>query len=232
MYDEIREIDPALALASSGRFFRLLLRDVPLFLAQNREIMLRVFYDAAKAVYYKQKNSQKPRLKEKEIAKCLELVFSHHQRDRQTAVEGQLAENFGRPFSENEALDYYEKRVEGTIVDTLGRAITIDTLGIDFLYERHQKHGIYLEYRGKRLSWIRHALSTSREIFTGIEEGREQLYYVSHYVIPLRYAEAAHAYFVVIVRKRKDKTLGFLTAFPIGTYNKFLRKAVEWRPTF
>ncbi len=228
------ELEPTLTLVEAERLVKPLARELRLLLPSNRETTLRIFYDAAKLIYYKQKQLRKPQLKQKEIAQALELVYFHHRHDSRISVEGALAENFGAVFSESAALDYYEKKVEGIAVDTLGNAVTIDDLGIDFLYEEHEKSGRYLEPRGKRLPWIKHTLATTREVYEGIEYSHEQYYYVSHYVIPLKVPTSVEidSYFVVIVRKRKDKSRGFLTAFPVDRYNQLLGKISRWRPVF
>ena len=73
--------------------------------------------------------------------------------------------------------------------------------------------------------------SASAEVYEGEEEGYQQFYYVTHYAIPLLPPQPTqHSYFIVIVRKRKDRSLGFLTAFYVDTYNRFLSKISRWRP--
>ena len=226
------ELEPSLSLDEAEKRVKPLARELRLLAPLNREAALRIFYDAAKLIYYKQKQLKKPQLKQKEIAQALETIYFHHRYDVPSKVVGSLAENFGSSFPESSALDYYEKKVEGILVDTRGNAVTIDDLGIDFLYEDHEKDGRYLEPRGKRLPWIKQTLTTSREVYEGIEVGHEQYYYVSHYVIPLKDAAPINSYFVVIVRKRRDKSRGFLTAFPVEKYNQLLSKIAKWRPIF
>jgi len=228
------ELEPIPTLVEAERLVKPLARELRLLLPSNRGTALRIFYDAAKLIYYKQKQLRKPQLKQKEIAQALEAVYFHHRYDSRIRVEGPLAENFGSVFPESAALDYYEKKVEGIVVDTLGNAISVDDLGIDFLYEDHEKSGRYLEPRGKRLPWIKHTLATTREVYEGIEVGHEQYYYVSHYVIPLKSPTSVeiNSYFVVIIRKRRDKSRGFLTAFPVDRYNQLLGKIAKWRPVF
>ena len=206
-------------------------------MSPNRETLIRVFYDAAKLVYYKQKLMRKNQLKPKEIAQCLETIFYRYHRDKEFLVMGDLAVNFGRDFPAEKALRYYDSNVEGTVNDTRGMAVTIDDLGMDFLYEDHDLNGKYIQPRGKRLPWIRHTLITSKEIYAGREYGHEQYYYVTHYVIPILNEEKGetsrlHSYFMVVVRKRKDRTLGFLTAFPIDRYNQLLGKLAKLKPVF
>ena len=195
----------------------------------NRVITLSVIYDAVKLIYCRQKEFRKPTLKPKEIALCIELVYFHRLRSKEFMVKDRLAENFGT-ITEKEALEYYEKKVMGICVDRLGDPVEIDELGMDFLYQDHDLNKPYLEYRGKRLPWIQHTISTSREIYTSDEEGYEQFYYVNSYVIPLSMGKTDHCYFVVIIRKRRDKSLGFLTAFPVIKYNQLLSKMARWRP--
>ncbi|MDP2905275.1 MAG: hypothetical protein Q8O22_03100 [Candidatus Omnitrophota bacterium] len=134
--------------------------------ALNRDVALDVFYDATKVFYYKQKHRNKPQLKHKEIAQCLNLIYYHRQKDRLVKAKDDLIENFGRSIGEKEALEYYEKKVMGKIKDCFGEEINIDELGMDFLYDGHEmKPDNFLEPRAKRLPWIRYKLLDKSRIF-------------------------------------------------------------------
>ncbi|MDD4979983.1 MAG: hypothetical protein PHS93_09960 [Candidatus Omnitrophica bacterium] len=197
----------------------------------NRDVTLDVFYDAIKMFYYKQKHRNKLQLKHKEIAQCLNLIYYHHQKDNLIIAQGNLLENFGRKIEEKEALDYYDKKVMGKVKDSLGEEITIDELGMDFLYDGHEmKPDNFLEPRAKRLPWIHYTLENSREIYEKQERNSVKYLYVSHFEYPVHITEAYYrTFFLVIIIKRKDGSLGFLTAFSVDRYNQFLSKLESWR---
>jgi hypothetical protein len=199
--------------------------------AYNRDVALDVFYDATKMFYYKQKHRNKPQLKHKEIAQCLNLIYFHHQRDRLVKAKDDLIENFGRSIGEKEALEYYENKVMGKVKDCFGEGINIDELGMDFLYVSHEMKTVnFLEPRAKRLPWIRYTLENSREIYEKQEQNSVKYLYVSHFEYPVHIAEAYYkTFFLVIIIKRKDGSLGFLTAFSVDRCNQFLSKLESWR---
>ena len=199
--------------------------------AYNRDVALDVFYDATKMFYYKQKHRSKLQLKHKEIAQCLNLVYYHHQKDKLITANERLLENFGRKIEEKEGLDCYDKKVMGKVKDYLGEEITIDELGMDFLYDGHQmRPENFLEPRAKRLPWIRYTLENSREIYEKQERNSVKYLYVSHFEYPVHLTETHYrTFFLVIIIKRKDGSLGFLTAFSVDRYNQFLSKLESWR---
>ena len=101
---------------------------------KNAERLTRVFYDAAKIVYERQKRLNKPQLKMKEVSSALVLAETLYSQAFHFEATGVLAENFGQ-FSETSALDYYEKKVMGSVQDKHGRTITIDEDGMKSLYK-------------------------------------------------------------------------------------------------
>jgi len=205
-----------------------LLENTKLLSSINRDIVIKIFYDTTKLIWYKQNHTKKVQLKPKEIARCLNLVYYHHLWNKIIEVSGELSENLGGEFPEGKALDYYQDKVMGTVKDKLGQDIIIDELGMDFLYMDHNKADPlnYRQARGKRLPWIKYVLQNSNEIYTK-QEGNTLLYiYVMTFVIPINPNEKTTNWFLVFVKKRKDieKTLGFLTAIPVEKYNGFLSK--------
>ncbi len=199
----------------------------------NRKLVLDVFYDATKLIYFKQKHSTKSQLKPKEIALCLNLIHHHHKNDLAIEVRDELAENMGGDFPEQKALDYYQYKVMGTIKDTLGQKVVIDEMGIDFLYEEHDdlKPENYRQARGKRLPWIQHVIKNTKEIYTKQERTTLLYIYVSKFVIRFD-GQQNFCWFLVFAKKRKDidKTLAFLTAIPVDRYNGFLSKLESMHP--
>jgi hypothetical protein len=211
-----------------------LLESTKLLSAINRDIVVKILYDTTKLIWYKQNHTKKVQLKPKEIARCLSLVYYHHLWNKIIVVTGKLFENMGGEFLEGEALDYYQKKVMGTVKDKLGQDIVIDELGMDFLYMDHNNADSlnYRQARGKRLPWIKYVLQNSNEIYTK-QEGNTLLYiYVMTFVIPISPVEKTTNWFLVFVKKRKDieKTLGFLTAIPVEKYNGFLSKLEAMSP--
>jgi len=200
----------------------------------NREVALDVFYDATKIFYYKQRHRNKPQLKHKEVAQCLNLIYYHHQKDQLVRAKDGLLENFGRNIAEREAIDYYEQKVMGKVKDSLGEEINIDELGMDFLYDGHDmKPDNFLESRAKRLPWIRYTLENSKEIYEKQERNSIKYLYVSHFEYPVHAVDVYYTtFFLVILIKRKDGSLGFLTAFSVDRYNQFLSKLESWRIPF
>src|SRR5713226_8598263 len=143
---------------------------------KNAERLTRVFYDAAKIVFERQKRLNKPQLKMKEVSSALVLAETLHSQAFRFEATGVLAENFGE-FSEASALEYYEKKVMGSVQDKHGRTITIDEDGMKSLYKdpTSGKHHVtpenYEEGRGKGLPWIRYTLQSSSAIYVS-EENR------------------------------------------------------------
>jgi hypothetical protein len=217
---------------STQKLFKLL--GSGLFAAGNLDRISRVFYDAAKIVYERQKQSTRPQLKMRDISSALILADSLHSRAYRFVAGGDLAGNFGGGFGEADALDYYDKRVTGTAHDKLGRTIRIDDDGMKSLYKDDATglHVVasenYEEGRGKRLPWIRHTLQNSGAIYVS-EETRKGVFhraylYTAIVSIPLREQKPKISYYVVVVREgRKNEDLKYVTAYYMLKLNDFLR---------
>lgn len=206
------------------------LLQVGLLSEKNSERLIRVFYDATKIVYERQKRLKKPQLKMKEISSALILAESLHSNLHHFEATGELAECFGT-FSEETALEYYDKKVMGEVTDKFGRKILIDEDGLRSLYKEPEtgKHienpENYEEGRGKRLPWIRFALQNSESVYVSEEKiansFRRSLIYASVVSIPLTPKDQT-SYYVVVVRQEKGGENRFLTAYSIGKRNRFL----------
>ncbi|HEV7673876.1 MAG TPA: hypothetical protein VGQ12_05035 [Candidatus Angelobacter sp.] len=198
--------------------------------AKNAERIARVFCDATKIVYERQKQLKKPQLKMKEISSALVLAESLHSQAFRFEATGHLAENFGQ-FDEGKALTYYDQKVIGTVKDIHGRSIVIDDDGMRSLYKDPEsgKHIVaaenYEEGRGKRLPWIRFTLQNSHAIYVSDKRingaFRRVFLFTAIVSIPLD-PKPQVSYYVVVVRERKNGDLQFVTAYSMFQINKFL----------
>jgi hypothetical protein len=204
------------------------LMDSGLLSPKNEQRLVRIFYDATKIVYERQKRWNKPQLKVKEVSSALTLADTLHAQPFRFEASGTLAENFGT-FDESSAWEYYETKVMGGVNDQHGRAIIIDDDGVKSLYKDHVsgKHTIasenYEEGRGKRLPWIRHTLCNSTSIYE-LEETvagifRRTYLYSAIVSIPVT---TKPQYYLVVVRQGKNDILRMVTAYSIFKRNKFL----------
>lgn len=214
----------------------------------NVKSICHIFYDVFKIAYYALENKKaglkspiaSVTLKREEITSLVRLIDYHHSNDKTFTVQHELIQCFGPTFTEADALDYFEKHVEGEISDKFGRIITVDLEnGIKFMYKDYetQKHDVrsenYLPHRGKRLPWIRHTIRNSTNIYAKISGDKKEVMYLCKYDLPIRDGENNKCYWVVIAKKYvKDKTdrYKFKTAFPIFKYNDLLRRLERYEP--
>lgn len=198
--------------------------------AKNADRLVRVFYDATKIVYERQKRLQKPQLKMKEVSSALMIADRVNSNQFHFEAAGTLAECFGS-MDEGSALNYYQSRVMGAVTDKSGRRITIDENGMLSLYKDPEtgKHIAnsqnYEEVRGKRLPWIRHTLVNSESIYVSEEtiEGsfRRSFLYTAVVSVP---NTTDPQYYVVVVRQGKNSDdYTFLTAYTMLKRNRFLQ---------
>jgi len=198
----------------------------------NQERCIRIFYDVAKIVHYKQGRLNKPQLKMKEITSALLLVDFYHTSTLRFEATGELAGNFGE-FPEGKAIEYFERSVMGKVTDAFGRTINIEDSGLRSIYKEKYtgKHIIasenYEEVRGKRLPWIRHVIEKSKSVYQADEivggKFRRTLLYTAIASVPFK-TSVDLAYFVVIVSQDANGNLRFVTAFPIQSHNRFLSR--------
>lgn len=198
----------------------------------NRERCIRVFYDAAKLIHYKQVRLNKPQLKMKEIAAALMLAEFYHSSTFRFQAVGELAKNFGQ-CPEDKAVAYFGNEVMGTVADAYGRKIRIEESGLRSLYKEKYsgRHEIapenYEEVRGKRLPWIRHVLQNAKSIFqvdeTVFGKFRRTYLYGSIASIPLN-PGMDDSYFMVVISEDPNGNLRFVTAYHIPSHNRFLSR--------
>lgn len=207
---------------------------------KNRERCARVFCDATKIVYLRQKQLKKPELKMKEISSALVLAETLHSNAFQLNATGELAENFIGEFTEEQAWEYFDKKVLGEVEDVYGRKILIDDDVIKSLYKDPEtgKHEVlsenYEQVRGKRLPWIRHTLKTSSAIYVAEETVntvfRRTFLYTAIATIPLKDSKSQLSYYVVVVREGKNANLRMVTAYSMFKRNKFLNLLALTKP--
>lgn len=167
----------------------------------------------------------------REITSALTLVHFHHVNSYHFDAVGPLAENFCN-CPESMALEYYEQKVMGKVVDQFGRTILIDEDGMKSLYKEHGsgKHIVapenYEAFRGKRLPWIRHVLQYSKAVYAVDEtvqgKFRRTYIYTAIASIPVQ-PKPAVAHFIVVVSEDGNKNLKFVTAYAINQSNRFLK---------
>jgi hypothetical protein len=199
---------------------------------KNKERCARVFYDATKIVLVRQDKLHKKELKPKEISAAMVLADMLNSQPFQFNATGELAENFGGDFFEDQAWDYFDKKVLGSVSDVYGRKITIGNDFIRSLYkdpktgDHEMKSEYYEQVRGKRLPWVRYTLKTSSAIY--MEEAtisgafRRTLSYTAIVTIPLKDAKPDVSYYVIPVREDKNKNLHAITAYSMGKRNRLL----------
>ena len=199
----------------------------------NYDACIRVFYDTAKIVYYRQQRLGKAHLKMSQVASALILVHFYHCSMYAFEATGNLASNFG-VFPENLAVEYFKNSVAGKVTDSFGRSIAIESAGLRSLYKEigTGKHIVapqnYEEVRGKRLPWIRHVLEKSRSVFR-VDENvggvfRRTFLYTAIASIPLKGQAPQKAYFVVVVSEDANRNLRFVTAYQVERHNQFLSR--------
>jgi hypothetical protein len=203
----------------------------------NQERCIRVFYDAAKVIHYRQERLNKSRLKMNQIASALLLVDFYHSSMFRFVSDGPLACNFGN-CPEDKAVQYFGESVMGVAADVHGRNVQIEERGLISLYKEPVtgKHHVapenYEFIRGKRLPWIRHVLRNSPSIYLAEEKARGEFrrsyLYTSLVTVPFT-GGRIESYFLVVVRE-ENGVLRFVTAFPIGRHNGFLARIEPCAP--
>ncbi len=204
----------------------------------NHERCVRIFYDVAKIVHYRQVRLNKPQLKMKEIASALTLVEFYHSSTFRFEASGELARNFGQ-CPEGQAVKYFEHSVMGAVTDAFGRKVAIEESGLRSLYKEQYtgKHLIapenYEPVRGKRLPWIRHVIEKAKSVYRVDEivhgKFRRTFLYTAISSIPLT-PKPDIAYFMVVVSEDPNGNLRFVTAYHIPSHNRFLSRIEPGTP--
>ena len=215
----------------------------------NGQTISHIFYDVFKLAYYALKRKKagiriQPSipitLKRTEITRAVRIVDYHHSNDKTFTADHELCQCFKGTFTENDALKFFEKFVEGETQDKFGRRVYIDLEdGVKFMYknpltERHEmKSEYYKSDRGKRLPWIKHALHNTTNIYTCIDGDEREIMYLAKYDLPSYDDQSNKHYWAVIVKKNKKDRASpykFKTAFPIFDYNNLLARLERYDP--
>lgn len=165
-------------------------------------------------------------LKEKDISNAISLVDFHLKTEEERSVNANqdLTRLFGTVNVET-ALKFYDEYLKkGSIKDVMGREVVFDDNGKLFLYKEHTEEGKhiaapenYVEARGKRLSWIKPVLSSTRQIYKEVESYWETFLYVGIFSIKIGEGTSMESiqknHFLVVTRKEKGKPLRFVTAY-------------------
>lgn len=217
---------------------------------EENRIIYYIFYGVLKLSYYRLKHKKSGLskfitepiiLKQKEITSLFTLIHKYYSREKEYLAERNLIQlfKFGDELPENEAVRFFEEYVEGECEDRFGRRIKIDLEAIKFMYkdketDRHiMKSENYMEFRGKRLPWIRHTLRHTKNVFQRNDRHFWELLYVNKYNLLLKKGKSVKNLWIIIVKKRaKDKVGPFLfkTAFPIYKHNEFFRILEQYSP--
>jgi hypothetical protein len=216
---------------------------------ENAQIISHIFYDVFKVAYYPLERKKKGLasnssfsiiLKRKEITMLVKLIDYYHAHDKIFTADHELAQCFGPNFTEADALKFFENYVESDTTDRFGRQIRISLEdGAKFMYKNYEtsRHEVkteyYLSHRGKRLSWIKHTLHNSTNIYTRIDKDQREIMYICKYSLPPYDGNNNKCYWAVIVKKNKKDRVSpynFRTAFPIFKYNNLLNRLERYQP--
>lgn len=228
-------------------FSQLLEQDLSTLSLKAQETIYKVFSTAVRILKCKQarrqlaydesvkKGKKKPRsieLKRSDVSSALVLTDFHFSHSKEVFATANMGLHH---VTEDDAVRFYEKFVMGQSRDKFGREIKIDEDGIVFLYKeaKTDKHIVssenYVESRGKRLHWIRPTIEQTEEIYEIHEQNWTSYYYVGTFIVPYTDEMTGEKvtrenYLFVVVRKEPDKSLKFVTAYPIETYEQFLKR--------
>lgn len=218
---------------------------------ENKDIpsVLNYFVAVAKVIKVRQDGSSRA-LRAKEVRSALDIISFHYQMTQEVHISRDgLDALIGRGFTEGQALDYYEKNVEGRVTDRGGREIILGTEGSQHLYKdpASGKHTVKPENfqttRAKRLPWIHWTLKNSLEVYVQtVERPGGQSWrvfgYVQTFLVPYRDKDTGvdkvrrNYLFVVARRERKDAAIEFVTAYYFEDHETLLKKVAAFEPFY
>ncbi|MFA6577775.1 MAG: hypothetical protein WCU88_01740 [Elusimicrobiota bacterium] len=218
----------------------------------NLNIILNHFVEAVKVLKVRQDISSKPQLKPKGVRAALQLIAFHYEKTRDVDVRNDGLNQLlvGRDIGEAEALDFYENKVMGKVLDKGNREIIIDDDGMQYLYKDSQsgKHVVdaanFQSIRAKRMPWIRWAIQNSVEVyFQEVErkDGDQSWHtfgYLQSFMVPYRNRETGaesfsrNYFFVIVRRKKKNAPLEFVTAYHFDDHESLLKRVAGFEPFY
>ncbi len=204
---------------------------------EDERTIREVFYLASLMLLYKTEETKKI-LKRKEICWAVDVVRMHLDKGFVFDVTGNLAENFG-DFPYEQAVEYYDKKVQSTVKDMHNREVLIDEEGLEFLFkdpitgkhDRDMKPQNYHEPRGKRLPWIRYIIQNSNEIYESYELHRQEniYYYIGKALVKTSNGLVVPNYFMIVTYKKKGQKIIFKTAYHMDDKMELLKKICQAR---
>lgn len=213
----------------------------------NLNIVLNQFIEAVRVLGRRQTYSKRNQLKPKEIRAALELIAFHYEMTQDMDIRKFGVELLGKNLTEKEALDYYEKKVIGTVKDVGGREIIIDEEGMQHLYKESETgdHVVHSDnfqpVRAKRLPWIRWTIENTKEVYFQSVDRPENnpswhvFGYAQSMLVPFKDANGRDAldrnyFFIIIRRKRKDSPLEFVTAYYFKDHDELFKRISLFSP--
>lgn len=194
---------------------------------EDESTIREIFYYASKLLLFRSELTKKT-LKRKEVCQAIEIVRSHL--DKGYCFES--APLLSAELSHAQAIEYYDKSVQGTLKDIHGREVLVDEEGLEFLFkdpitEKHDpdmKPQNYQPPRGRRLPWIKSIISKTTEIYERFELSRNEniYYYVARAIIKTR-TKSVQNYFLIVTYKKKGMPITFKTAYFMGCREDLFR---------
>ncbi|PIS47503.1 MAG: hypothetical protein COT17_03180 [Elusimicrobia bacterium CG08_land_8_20_14_0_20_51_18] len=216
--------------ASSLERIAVLLQVIDNFSEPDRIMVLRCFVEAAKVICSRQNTLRKQQLKMREIRSALELIVFHYdQTSIINAADAPLSDLLGVDLTEDMAIEYFEKQVEGAVCDIYGRKILITEDALRHLYKdpagNHTREtGYFQANRGKRLPWIRNTLSATKEIYKKRDRDWIIYAYVKGFAVPTHSGSVNNYLFAVARSENPQMPIKFVTAYYLNNHEDLLKK--------
>lgn len=229
----------ALYRADKKENFLLLLK---LFSHQNKKYINEVFYTALKVLYFAKYALKKPILEPKAILYVLDLVKDYIYKYKPVEVKDKLLELMkGKPVTEGEAFDYWDKNIPRQTVDRYGRIVKLGDAVFDSLHKdpytgkKIKAPGNYKESRAKRLPWLIYTLRNTNQIYESNEKDWIIYYYTMPYVIKYRdkiteEQKTGVDHYLVVTKQKKGVPIQFVTAYTPGSRLELFKKICRSRP--
>ncbi len=196
----------------------------------DREILEKTYYVATKILLHRTEHLGKP-IKRKDICQAVDVVRQRIDKGYIFELKDELLENLGS-CDYAKAVEYYEKKVIGKYTDIYGRTIQVDEEGMTHLFKEPltNKHDLdmktenYVEPRGKRLPWIKHLITQSKEIYEYVDDRRkERTYYFVGQTLVKTDTGKTWNYYLVVTRQNAGEGIIFKTAYSFDDETSLIR---------